>query len=52
MEVVYNTTCYNKHCSFRINDTSNVYHCGCVACPRRECGDVFIATDRTDSEED
>lgn len=33
--------CFNYSCPFRVNETSNVNKCECLACPNRYSVDVF-----------
>ena len=34
--------CFNYSCPFRVNETSNVNKCECLACPNRYSVDVFL----------
>ena len=39
--------CHNHSCPFRVNETSNVNRCECVACPNRSNNDSIIRSNRT-----
>ena len=39
--------CFNHSCPFRVNETSNVNGCECVACQNRSNGDFIITSNRT-----
>lgn len=39
--------CFNRSCPFRVNQTSSMHICECVACPNR-CSESFtIVSNRT-----
>ena len=44
--------CFNQSCPFRINETSNVNRCECMACPNKCTGNVLITSNRTLTDED
>lgn len=39
--------CFNHSCPFRVNETSNVNRCECVACQNRNNNNFIIASNRT-----
>lgn len=44
--------CKNLDCPVRENQTSNPYHCDCVACQLRAKSAEWYATDRSDATKD
>lgn len=40
--------CYQENCPWRQNDTTSVWRCQCAACPNRDGGITWYATDHTE----
>lgn len=38
---------FNRFCPFRVNQTSSLYRCECIACQNRSNGSVFVIYNRT-----
>lgn len=45
--LISNYDCYNQGCPFRVNQTSSVYHCDCIACPNRGTRDTLSYSTNT-----
>lgn len=44
--------CKQENCPFRNNDTTSVWGCKYVACPNRDNGNTWYATDHTEAMKD
>lgn len=44
--------CFNHSCPFRVNETSSVYRCECIACKNRSNGSFFVTYNRTLSDDE
>jgi len=38
--------CYASNCPFRVNESSSLHRCECVACPNRTTAVILRATNR------
>lgn len=39
--------CYASNCPFRVNESSSLHRCECVACPNRTTAVILRTTNRT-----
>ena len=44
--------CFNRSCPFRVNETSSLNRCECVACQNRDSGIYTITWNKTLTEEE
>lgn len=43
--------CYHDGCPFRVNSSSSLYRCECIACPNRTVSNLTYTTDNTTPEQ-